>query len=296
MAGVHPYIELLDRGAEVIIGGRSSDAAIFAAPPIREGYPEGLAYMYGKLMECASAAAEPYAGKESVLGEISDEDVTLTAMLESQRCTVASVAAHAMYERSNPHFEYVAGGMLDMSECCYEQVTERSTRVTGPRFVPSPEMRVKLEGAGRVGERYVGMAAVRDPSTIAHIDEAIDWARDHVRQRFGNETYQLTFNVFGRNGVMGDLEPLKHRPAHELCIVIQGVASTKEMAEAIAMTAQRQLFYARLADTKGTAGMVAFMFDEVMAASSACRWTVNHTIHVDDPLELFPVHLTEAGG
>src|SRR6202041_1611151 len=31
MAGVHPFMALLDDGADVIIGGRSSDSAIFAA-------------------------------------------------------------------------------------------------------------------------------------------------------------------------------------------------------------------------------------------------------------------------
>jgi Acyclic terpene utilisation family protein AtuA len=43
MAGIHPYIKLLDAGADVIVGGRSSDCAIFAAPAIRQGFPEGLA-------------------------------------------------------------------------------------------------------------------------------------------------------------------------------------------------------------------------------------------------------------
>ena len=41
MAGIHPYIDLLDQGADVIIGGRSSDCAIFAAPAIRQGFPGG---------------------------------------------------------------------------------------------------------------------------------------------------------------------------------------------------------------------------------------------------------------
>ncbi|HMK68487.1 MAG TPA: acyclic terpene utilization AtuA family protein, partial [Stellaceae bacterium] len=102
VAGVHPFIKLLDMGADVIIGGRSSDCAIFAAPAIRRGYPEALAYFYGKVMECASFCAEPYGGKESIIGEITMEDVKVTAMLPEQRCTVASVAAHSMYERSNP--------------------------------------------------------------------------------------------------------------------------------------------------------------------------------------------------
>ena len=36
--------------------------------------------------------------------------IEVTAMHPGQRCTVASVAGHAMYERSNPYFEHVAGG------------------------------------------------------------------------------------------------------------------------------------------------------------------------------------------
>ncbi|MBI4184668.1 MAG: acyclic terpene utilization AtuA family protein [Proteobacteria bacterium] len=295
MADVHPFIALLDQGADVIIGGRSSDAAIFAAPAIRMGFDKGLAYYYGKVLECSSFCAEPYAGKESVIGEVTDEAVTVTPMLEMQRCTVASVAGHAMYERANPLYEYVATGTLDMSRCHYEEIDARSTRVTGPKFVPAKEVRFKIEGAGRVGERCVGMAGVRDPHTIAHIDQVIDWSRRHVRERFGETGYELHYNVFGRNGIMGDLEPLKDRPGHELCVVVQAVAPTREMAEAVAITATRQMFYARLPDVKGTAGGVSFLFDEVMHASPACRWTINHTVRADDPLELFPLHMTTAG-
>ena len=296
VAGVHPYIELLDRGAEVIIGGRSSDAAIFAAPAIRAGYPESLAYYLGKVLECASFNAEPYAGKETVIGEISHEDVKVTAMSPYQRCTPASVAGHAMYERSNPYYEYFAGGMLDMSGCRYEQYDEKTTRVTGPRFVPAEQLTVKLEGAGKVGERYMGFAGVRDPYTIARIDEVIAWARRQVEERFGTPEeggYELHYQVYGRDGVMGALEPNRDKPAHELGILVFGVAPTAEMAEEVALTGTRQMFYARLPDVKGTAGGVAFPLDEVVRVSPAYRWTLNHALRVDDPLELFELHTTE---
>jgi hypothetical protein len=296
VAGVHPYIKLLDMGADVIIGGRSSDCAIFAAPALRQGYPAALAYYYGKVMECASFCAEPYAGKESVIGEITMQDVKVTAMLPEQRCTVASVAAHAMYERSNPYYEHFLGGHIDMRDCVYEQFDERTTRVTGPRYVAADELRVKLEGAGKVGERNVGIVGIRDPYTISRIDDVIAWARNAVRERFGDDGYQLACTVYGRDGVMGELEPLRNRPSHELCIVVQGVAPTKEMAEEVCITGSRQMFYARLPDVKGTAGGVAFLLDEVMPASPAYRWTLNHTMRVDDPLELFPVHVTTVGG
>jgi len=294
MAGAHPFQELLAQQADVIIGGRSSDAALFAAAALHQGHPEALAYYLGKVLECASFCAEPYGGKETVLGEIVDGGVHVTAMHPAQRCTVASVAGHAMYERSNPYYEYVAGGTLDMSQCRYEQLSERTTRVTGPRFIPAERCRVKLEGAAKVGERYVGIAGVRDPYTVAHIDAVIGWARQQVQERFGTTGYELHYTVYGRNGVMGALEPVR-TPAHELGIVVQGIAPTKEMAEEVCMTGTRQLFYARLPDVKGTAGSVAFVLDEVMPASAAYRWSVNHTVAVDQPMELFPVHITEAG-
>ncbi|HSO61924.1 MAG TPA: acyclic terpene utilization AtuA family protein [Desulfobacterales bacterium] len=295
MAGVHPYIKLLDMGAEVIIGGRSSDCVIFAGPAIRAGFPEALSYYLGKVLECASFCAEPYAGKETVIGEISMEDVKVTAMHPHQRCTVASVAGHAMYERSNPFDEFVAGGRLDMSNCRYEQYDDRTTRITGPHFFPADEFRVKLEGSGKVGERFIGMVGIRDPYTIAHIDQVIHWAKDQVKEKFGESGYELYYHIYGKNGVMGEMEPLKDARSHELCIVVQGIAPTKEMAEEVCMTGTRQMFYARLPQVKGTAGGVAFLLDEVLPASPAYRWTLNHTVAAKHPLELFPVHLTEAG-
>ena len=295
MAGVHPFVELLRQGADVIIGGRSSDAALFAAPAIFHGFDDDRAYYLGKVLECASFCAEPYGGKETVMGEISHADVLVTAMSPLQRCTVASVAGHAMYERSNPFEEFFAGGKLDMTDCVYEQISEKTTRITGSRFIPSPKVRVKLEGAGKVGERFVGICGIRDPYTIANVDRVIEWARTQVRARFGTSGYELHYNVYGRDGVMGDLEPLRDQPGHELCIMVQGVAPTAKMAEEVTMIGLRQMFYARLPDVKGTAGSVSFPLDEVLHASPAYRWTLNHTVAVNDPMELFPTHMAQAG-
>jgi hypothetical protein len=229
------------------------------------------------------------------MGEIGAHDVRVTAMHPDQRCTIASVAGHAMYERSNPFYEHVAGGRLDMTACVYEQVSPKTTRITGPVFEPSVGMRVKLEGAARVGERYVGMAGIRDPYSIANVDAMIGWARDQVKARFGESGYELHYTVYGRDGVMGRLEPRRANPGHELCVVVQSCAPDAHMAEEICMTGTRQMFYARLPNVKGTAGSVAFAFDEVMRASPGYRWSVNHTMSVENGLELFPLAMTGAG-
>jgi hypothetical protein len=296
VAGVHPYLKLLESGAEVIIGGRSSDCAIFAAPALHHGFSADLAYYLGKVLECASFCAEPYAGKESVLGMISENDVKVKAMHPHQRCTIASVAGHAMYERSNPYYEYVAGGMLDMSNCVYEQYDEKTCRITGSRFYPiEDKIKVKLEGSGKVGERFIGIAGIRDPYTIKNIDRVVEWARSQVRERFGEGGYELSYRIYGKNGVMGDLEPVKKIRSHELGIVVEGIAPTKEMARELTLIGTRQMFYARLPEVKGTAGAAAFVVDEVLEATPAYTWTMNHAVCVDDPLELFKTGIIEAG-
>ncbi|TBL75726.1 acyclic terpene utilization AtuA family protein [Paenibacillus thalictri] len=294
VAGIHPFIKALDMGADVIIGGRSSDAAIFAAPAIREGFPEHLSYYLGKVLECASFCAEPYAAKESVIGTITHNEVLVTAMHPDQRCTVASVAGHAMYERSNPFFEYFAGGMLDMTNCNYEQYDEKTCRITGPVFAPiEGKVKVKLEGAGKVGEKYIGIAGIRDPYTIKHIDKVIEWSKNQVAEMAAGKEYFVDYKIFGKNGVMGELEPIKDIGSHELCVVVEGVAETKELAEQVTLMATRQIFYARLPEVKGTAGTASFVVDEMLRCTPAFEWTMNHVIPVDDPLELFDVHMIE---
>ncbi len=293
MAGVHPFIKALEMGADVIIGGRSSDAAIFAAAAIYEGFPESHSYYLGKVLECASFCAEPYMAKETVIGTITHEDVKVTAIHPSQRCTVASVAGHAMYERSNPFYEYFAGGTLDMTNCKYEQYDEKTARITGQVFILTQgKIKVKLEGSGKIGERYIGIVGIRDPYSIRNIDKVIEWARSQVEERFSGKEYQLFYNIYGKNGVMGDLEPVKEIKSHELCVIVEGVAPTKEMAEEVTLIGSRQIFYARLPEVKGTAGTAAFVIDGVLPAPPAYQWTMNHVIPVDDPMELLKVYET----
>jgi len=294
VAGVHPFIKALNMGADVIIGGRSSDVAVFAAPAIRDGFPEEHAYYAGKVLECASFCAEPYGAKESVIATITHDDVKVTAMHPDQRCTVASVSGHAMYERTNPFYEYFAGGMLDMTDCHYEQWDNKTCRITGQKYVPiDGDVQVKLEGSGLVGEKFIGIVGVRDPYTITNIDKVIEFAHEQVKKEFNDIHYHLHFHIFGKNGVMGDLEPVKEIKSHELGIVVEGISNNKEITEALTLFASRQIFYAKLPEVKGTAGTASFLVDDVLPAGKTYKWTMNHRVPINSPLELFNVKLEE---
>jgi hypothetical protein len=53
-------------------------------------------------------------------------------------------------------------------------------------------------------------------------------------------------------------------------------------------------FLARIPGAKGTAGTAATS-KLPMKTLPGYVWNINHTVPIDDPLELFPVHLIEAG-
>ena len=297
LMGVEPIIKTLDFGADVIIAGRSSDSCIFAAPAIRAGFPKASSYYMGKVLECASFAAEPFMGKESIMGTITQDEVYVTAMHPDQSCTVASIASHAMYERRDPFYEHVAGGYLDMTNCSYKQVDEKTVKITGFVFYEDPIYKVKLEGAGKVGERALSIAGIRDPYTIKHIDKVLDWARRKVIERWGEigESYRLYYHIYGKDGVMGPMEPKKYVVPHEICVVVEAVADTFADAEVICTLGTRNLFYARLPEVRGTAGTAALMMDEVLRGKDGYEWTINHLLELENPMELFNIKMEEIG-
>src|SRR5215831_7141367 len=65
--GTEPIQKALREGAQVVIAGRASDPAIFAAPLLNAGYGQADAFYCGKAMECASFCGEPFMGKETIL-------------------------------------------------------------------------------------------------------------------------------------------------------------------------------------------------------------------------------------
>ena len=283
-----PFREALRSGADVIIAGRSSDCALFAAPLLEAGHSAAVSYYAGKLMECASFCATPYMAKESIIGRVEAENVYVTPMHSGQRCTPASLAGHAMYERIDPYREYVAGGYVDMTECCYEQFDKRTTRATGASFVKSSSIKIKLEGSGKVGERRIALIGVRDPETIIRIDQAIAWSRSKLTERFGPEggDYQVFFHKYGQNGVMNDLETSAPKKPHEIGIAVEAIAHNPEFATEICALASRNIFYARLPDIKGTAGAAALMSDEILIAEPGYEWTLNHVIEVSNVMDI----------
>jgi hypothetical protein len=294
--GVEPFMQALDQGAEVILAGRAYDPAVFAALPIRLGYDTGLALHLGKILECAAIAASPGSGSDCMLGVLR-RDHFLVEPLDPQRaCTVTSVSAHSLYEKTNPYSLPGPGGVLDLSETVFAQETDRTVRVSGSRFVPSEGFTVKLEAARKVGYRTISIAGARDPIFIANVDEIVKAIRHRVADNFSHvpaDDYRLIFHLYGKNGVMGSLEP-RDEASHELGIVLEAVAESQDLANTICGFARSTMLHYGYPGRISTAGNLAFPYSPSdFKGGDVFRFSLYHLLTVTDPCTLFPVQLAD---
>jgi hypothetical protein len=294
--GEEPLIAALRAGADVVIAGRCYDPSVFAAVPILRGYPRGLALHMGKILECAAIAALPGSGSDCMLATLDESGFVLETLNNDRICTVTSVAAHTLYEKSDPYHLPGPGGALNLRGTCFEQIDQRRVRVYGSTFDPSDGYFVKLEAARIIGYRTVSIAGARAPDFIAKIDEIIEGVRARVFDNFpemqsGDAT--LIFRVYGRDGVMGALEPERASLSHEVGIVIEAVAATQAIADTICSFARSTMLHFGYPGRVSTAGNLAFPYSPSdFKAGAVYAFSLYHLLRIEDPVALFPFSLS----
>lgn len=257
--GTEPYLEALNEGCQVVVAGRAYDPAPFAALPILHGFDPGLALHMGKILECAAIAADPGSGADCMLGTITTDSFRLEPLNARRSCTRRSVAAHTLYEKSDPYLLPGPGGRLNLEQTVYSAVNERVVEVRGTRFEPTP-YKVKLEGAGLVGYRTISIAGVRDPIMLEQLNAILEDVRTHVfGQLEGASAGELNFRCYGRDGVMGSLEP-EPVVGHEVGLVIEATAPSQEQASSLCGLARSTLLHYGYPGRISTAGNLAFPF------------------------------------
>ncbi|MCE4600991.1 MAG: DUF1446 domain-containing protein [Desulfurococcales archaeon] len=293
--GVEPFIELLKRGVDVVLAGRSVDVAPFAALPWMKGFDRGLAVHMAKILECGALAAEPGSGSDGMMGVIRSGEFEVYPLNPARRATVTSVSEHALYERRDPYREYIPGGYADLTETTYEELGDGRVVVRGSRWISSERRLVKLEGVRLVGHRYVVIAGVRDPGFLERLDELVNAALSHVSRLVGGDGYRVYVRVYGRDGVMGPREPTP-RLGHEAGLVIEVVAASRDRAKTVAGLVRSTLLHMGWEGRKTTAGNLAFPFSPSdLDGGRVYEWSIWHLVEERDPLEYARLEVLEAG-
>lgn len=293
--GPEPFIKAFDMGAQVIIAGRTYDPAVFSSLAIKEGFDEGLATHIGKILECAAIAATPGSGSDCMFGYIRDDHFELEPLSPIRKCTTLSVAAHTLYEKSNPTSLPGPGGVLDLTETTFTQNKENTVIVKGSKHIHTPDGNyfVKLEGARKVGYRTVSIAGVRDPIMIGQIDDIIKQVKEKVASNFegyGISDFFLDFKIYGKNAVMGLFKNIDFEAGQEIGIVIEAVAKTQEQANTICSFARSTLLHFGYDGRKSTAGNLAFPFSPSdFKAGEVYEFSLYSLMESKDPCEHFPI-------
>lgn len=296
--GPEPVMDVLQKGAKVVLAGRAYDPAVFSASAILQGYDKGLAIHMGKILECGAIAASPGSGSDCLLGTLKEDCFLVEPLNPIRRCTPTSVAAHTLYEKTNPYLLPGPGGILDLTATTFTQETEMAVKVTGSRFVSGETYAVKLEGTKCVGYRTVSIAGCRDPIMITLIDHITEAVRERVEDNFRRYGYRyfLHFNIYGKNGVMGSLEPQRTINSHELGIVIEAVADTQDIANTICSFARSTMLHYGYPGRIATAGNLAFPYSPSdFKAGAVYNFNVYHLLEIENPLDLFPREILTTG-
>ena len=287
--GIEPIMRALDDGAQVIICGRCYDPAAFAALPVWLGYDKALALHLGKILECAAICATPGSGSDCIMGYLGEDYFCVEPLNPERRCTPASVAAHTLYEKSNPTILPGPSGHLDLNECRFTAESERRVRVTGSRFVPERIPSVKLEGCRQAGFRTISICGNRDPIFISQVEDILNDLKKRTAANLSADfEYQLDFIVYGKNGVMGALETADRITSHEIGIVIDALADTQEHASAVCSVARSTLLHYGYPGRIATAGNLAFPFSPSdIKVGPVYVFSVYALLRDEDPASLF---------
>ncbi|NMC67943.1 MAG: DUF1446 domain-containing protein [Spirochaetales bacterium] len=283
--GVEPFIELLKEGCDVILAGRAYDPACFASLPIMLGYDRGLAIHLGKILECAAIAASPGSGSDCAFGILKKDSFILVPLNEDRIFTTQSVAAHSLYEKSDPVHLPGPGGELNLEDVQFLDIGNGMVEVKGSKYIKSKKNMVKLEGSKKVGYRTITIAGSHDPVMIEKIDSVIDKVKERVNMLLEKENIKgdIFFHVYGKNGVMGRLEPINKAFSYEIGILIEAIADTQENANTICSLTRSTMLHYGYEERISTAGNLAFPFSPSdIKAGEVYIFSIYHLMEITD--------------
>lgn len=246
LMGPEPYIAALKDGADIILGGRTTDTAVIAAVPIMRGAGVGPAWHAGKIAECGGLCTI-MATDGGVVIRVGHDAFEIEPLSATNRCTPYSVSAHMLYENSDPYLLHEPGGVLDVAHACYEPVNDRMVRVTGSRFDGRPYT-MKLEGASNGPFQAIMLVGITDPQVLSALEKFL--ADMHaaligrVNAVLGEaaRSFDISLRPYGWNAVLG-LPVNDGLPTREIGLLFVATAETRELALRIAKICNPYFFH-----------------------------------------------------
>jgi hypothetical protein len=293
MAGAEAFQAALESRPDVVLGGRASDTAIFAAIPLQHGISPGICWHAAKILECGAAATKLRKTPDCLFATLRNDHFVVEPLDPDLQCTPQSVASHALYENADPEEIAEPGGVLKIRGSTYEAVSSRAVKVGGSSFETAGTYTVKLEGVERAGWQTILIGSIRDPFIIAGIDDWVRRLKEAVARRAesvlaGVKGWDFVVRIYGKDGTMGALEPTPVVEGHEIVPVFEILAPDKETAHTLASIVRHQALHLPIKKWSGLITSVAFLYNPAhLDRGELYRFNLKHVVQPRDPLEMF---------
>lgn len=289
--GAEPYIAALEAGADIILGGRTTDTAVLSSFALMKGAPWGPAWHAAKIAECGSQCAVYRTKGAGVLISIDNEGFEVEPLSLENRCDPHSVSAHMLYENSNPFHLTEPGGVLDVTRARYAALDDRRVRVTGSVWQERPYT-LKLEGAGAGGYQTIMLVGIQDPEVLGRLDEFHDKmlaALNHrVKTTIGEAAgdFHISLRLYGWNAVSGDKPPEGAPVPREVGVLFVATAATQEMATQIAKACNAWFFHFPIVEDEELPSYGFAFTPADIERGAVYEFKLNHVVEIDDPMAL----------
>lgn len=290
LMGPEPYIAALEAGADIVLGGRTTDTAVLAALPILRGAGLGPAWHAGKTAECGGqCTVNPRDG--SVMIRVGRDAFEVEPLSATNACSPHTVSAHMLYENGDPFRLVEPGGILDVTDARYRAIDDRVVRVTGSRFEAKPYT-MKLEGAAGGAFQTIMLVGIQDRAVLRSIDRFLAGMHAYMMGRVGQAmgeragAFDISLRPYGWNAVSGVPVDETGAPPRELGLLFVATATTQEIATQIAKTCN-PIFFHFPVDPSIELPSYAFPFSPAeIERGQVYEFRLNHVVAVDRPDEL----------
>lgn len=287
--GPEPYIAALKAGADVIIGGRTTDTAVLACFALMHGMDAGAAWHAAKIAECGAQCTERPADGAGVMITIGTDGFEVEPLNPANRCTPHSVSAHMLYENANPFRLTEPGGVLDVTHARYVALDERRVRVTGSVWEPQPYT-MKLEGAARGRYQTVMLVGIQDPDVLSRLDEFHDRMLNALYERARRSVpdagdFHISLRLYGWNAVSGDKPPPGTPAPREVGVLFVATADTQALATQIAKACNAWFFHFPIVPDKELPSYGFAFTPADIERGPVFEFRLNHVVSAE-PMEL----------
>jgi hypothetical protein len=256
LLGAHAYlgcagiVEAIQRGADVVVTGRTADSALFAAEvvPILADHPDALAgaTTVGHLLECSGQvtggnfdllggtdlSAADYADLGYPLATVNPDGSAEIFLLEGKPgiVDVLTCTLQLLYEVHDPSKYMTPDVIIDYTGIAPEQVGPNRVRVNGAKARGAPE-RLKVSGfvdlPGFIADveiGYAGAGALRRAEVAA----------DALRMRLSDiPDDDIRIDIVGLNSILGGASRRPIAPPAEARVHVSARCADGEMAQIV---------------------------------------------------------------